>query len=117
MRLLNPVFNYLILLAALIPFAKLCGKKVICFCVGIGPLDTPLGRRITRMICERADEIMVREESSRELLLGIGHCELRDVRIGARRLEGGERALELGSRNGAVLFQIRIPPESLLGHR
>lgn len=71
-RLLNPVFNYLILLAAVIPFAKLCGKKVVCFCVGIGPLDTALGRRITRMICRRSDEIMVREESSRELLLGIG---------------------------------------------
>lgn len=71
-RLFNPVFNYLILLAAVIPFAKLCGKKVVCFCVGIGPLDRPLGRRITRMICGLADEVMVREESSRELLVKIG---------------------------------------------
>ena len=71
-RLLNPVFNYLILLAGVIPFAKLCGKKVLCFCVGIGPLDRPLGRRITRMICNLSDAIMVREESSRELLQKIG---------------------------------------------
>ncbi len=71
-RLFNPVFNYLILLAALIPFARLCGKKIICFCVGIGPLDRPLGRRITRMICNLSDEVMVREESSRELLESIG---------------------------------------------
>lgn len=71
-RLLNPVFNYLILLAALIPFARLCGKRVICFCVGVGPLDRPLGRRITRMICGLSDAVMVREESSRELLERIG---------------------------------------------
>jgi polysaccharide pyruvyl transferase WcaK-like protein len=71
-RLLNPVFNYLILLAGVIPFARLCGKKIVCFCVGIGPLDRPLGRRITRMICSLSDAIMVREESSRELLEAIG---------------------------------------------
>lgn len=71
-RLLNPVFNYLILLAGVIPFARLCGKKIVCFCVGIGPLDRPLGRRITRMICGMSDAIMVREESSRELLEAIG---------------------------------------------
>lgn len=72
LRLFNPVFNYLILLAALIPFARLFGKKVVLFCVGIGPLDRPLGRRMTRMICGLADEIMVREESSQALLREIG---------------------------------------------
>ena len=80
-RLFNPLFNYLILLAALIPFARLCGRKVLCFCVGIGPLDRPLGRRITRMICNLSDEVMVREESSRELLesIGVPPARLREV--------------------------------------
>jgi polysaccharide pyruvyl transferase WcaK-like protein len=80
-RLFNPLFNYLILLAALIPFARLCGRKVLCFCVGIGPLDRPLGRRITRMICNLSDEVMVREESSRELLesIGVPPARLREI--------------------------------------
>lgn len=71
-RLFNPAFNYLILLAAVIPFARLFRKKIVCFCVGIGPLDRPLGRRITRMIANFSDAIMAREESSRELLLQVG---------------------------------------------
>lgn len=71
-RLFNPVFNYLILLAAVIPFARLFRKKIVCFCVGIGPLDKPFGRRLTRMIANLSDAIMVREESSGELLQQIG---------------------------------------------
>ena len=71
-KLFNPLFNILILLSFIIPFAKLCGKKVICFCVGVGPLDTKAGRALARMVCNMSDAVMVREQSSYDLLADIG---------------------------------------------
>ena len=71
-KLFNPLFYFLILLSFIIPFAKLCGKKVICFCVGIGPLDTKAGRALARMVCDMSDAVMVREQSSYDLLVDIG---------------------------------------------
>ena len=71
-KLFNPLFNFLILLAFLVPFARLMGKKVICFCVGVGPLDTKIGRRLARMVCNMSQSVMVREQSSYELLEKVG---------------------------------------------
>jgi len=71
-KLFNPLFNFLILLAFLVPFARLCGKKVVCFCVGVGPLDTAPGRRLARMVCNLSEAVMVREESSAALVREIG---------------------------------------------
>ena len=71
-KLFNPLFNFLILLAFLIPFARLMGKKVICFCVGVGPLDTKIGRKLARMVCNMSQSVMVREQSSYELLEKVG---------------------------------------------
>jgi polysaccharide pyruvyl transferase WcaK-like protein len=71
-RLFNPLFNFLILLACIIPFARLCGRKILCFCVGVGPLDTAPGRVLARMVCNLCDAVMVREQSSYDLLLDVG---------------------------------------------
>lgn len=71
-KLFNPLFNFLILLAVLVPLARLMGKKVICFSVGIGPLDTRIGRKLARMVCNMSQSVMVREQSSYELLERIG---------------------------------------------
>jgi L-malate glycosyltransferase len=71
-KLFNPLFNFLILLAFLIPFARLMGKKVICFCVGVGPLDTKIGRKLARMVCNMSQSVMVREQSSYDLLEEVG---------------------------------------------
>lgn len=71
-KLFNPIFNFLILLVFLVPFAKMLGKKVICFCVGVGPLETGIGRRFARWVCNLCDAVLVREQSSYDLLVGIG---------------------------------------------
>ena len=71
-KLFNPLFNFLILLAFIIPFARLCGKKIICFCVGIGPLDTRAGKMLARMVCNMSDAVMVRERNSYDLLAETG---------------------------------------------
>ncbi len=71
-KLFNPAFNFLILLAFLVPFARLFGKKVVCFCVGVGPLDTRAGRKLARMVCSLSEVVMVREESSAALVREIG---------------------------------------------
>ena len=71
-KLFNPLFNFLILLAFLVPFARLFGKKVISFCVGVGPLDTRAGRFLAKMVCNLSDAVMVREQSSLDLLTEIG---------------------------------------------
>jgi len=71
-KLFNPLFNFLILLIFLVPWARLCGKRVVCFLVGIGPLHSRIGRRMARFVCNRCDAIMVRETDSQALLEEIG---------------------------------------------
>ena len=112
--LFNPLYNYLILLAGLIPFAKLCRRRILCFCVGIGPLKTRAGRRIARMVCDFADEIMVREEHSRNLLVEIGVPRARLAQLWADTAFINPPApLERGA---AILREVGIEPgEPLLG--
>ncbi len=71
-KLLNPLFNFLILLSVVVPFAKLVRTPVICFLVGIGPLETTLGKKLARLVCNACDAIWVRENDSKELLVSVG---------------------------------------------
>jgi polysaccharide pyruvyl transferase WcaK-like protein len=71
-KLLNPLFNFLILLVFVVPIARLLRKPVICFLVGIGPLDTWLGKKCARFVCKRCDAIWVREHDSKKLLESVG---------------------------------------------
>lgn len=71
-KLFNPLFNFLILLAFLIPYARLLRKKVVCFLVGIGPLDSYWGRRLGRLVCSRCDRIMARDEETAGLVASLG---------------------------------------------
>jgi polysaccharide pyruvyl transferase WcaK-like protein len=71
-KLFNPLFNFLILLVFLVPVARLFRTKVVCFLVGIGPLRTRCGRRMARWVCDRCDDILVRETDSAALLREIG---------------------------------------------
>ena len=48
------------------------GKRVICFCVGVRPLETGMGRRVARWVCNLCDAVMVREQISYDLLVEIG---------------------------------------------
>ena len=71
-NLWNPLFNYLITLIFLVPWAKFWGKKVVCYNVGIGPLESFWGRTFARWVGNRCDLIMVRDEDSRDLFRKIG---------------------------------------------
>ena len=62
------LFYYLSILA----LAKLMGKKVVLFAQGIGPINSPLARRLTGYICRKADIITVRDDGSFEELKTMG---------------------------------------------
>jgi polysaccharide pyruvyl transferase CsaB len=52
--------------------AHLHRKPVMLYAVGVGPLISVHGRRLTRAACEIAAKITVRDEGSKALLLSIG---------------------------------------------
>jgi polysaccharide pyruvyl transferase WcaK-like protein len=70
--LFNPLFNFLSTLYLMLPAAKRRGKKLGCFNVGAGPVNTPLGRRVLRQVCELMDFITVRDDDSLTILKEIG---------------------------------------------
>lgn len=71
-NLFNPLFNFLITLVFLVPWARLCGKKVVCYDVGIGPLRSFWGRTFARWVGNACDLIMVRDKDSKKLFEEIG---------------------------------------------
>ncbi len=52
--------------------AHLNRKPVMIYAVGVGPLISVHGKRLTRAACEIASKITVRDEGSKSLLLSIG---------------------------------------------
>jgi polysaccharide pyruvyl transferase WcaK-like protein len=71
-KLWNPLTNYMPAARYLLPFAKKRGKLVGLFNCGLGPVDTPLGRKILCEIGEMADFITLRDEDSLNLLREVG---------------------------------------------
>lgn len=83
--------------------AKLLGKKVMFYAQGIGPVNTPQGKRLMRWLANKADLITVRDEASKKLLeqLGINKPEIRktvDAVLGINRQkvdkQPGEKVLK-----------------------
>lgn len=56
----------------LINMAKLFGKKVLIYAQGIGPVNTPIGKKLARKTLNKADYITVRDEYSKEFLENLG---------------------------------------------
>lgn len=52
--------------------AALLGKPVVYYAVGVGPLRTEEGRRMTRALLDGASSISVREQPSQDLLAELG---------------------------------------------
>lgn len=52
--------------------AKMLGKPVFCFGVGIGPLRTRIGRAVSRYVLSRCDIITVREENALKTIKSMG---------------------------------------------
>lgn len=52
--------------------AKLMGKKVIVYAIGVGPLNGSFGKFLTRVIVNHVDIITVRDEESKKILENVG---------------------------------------------
>ena len=59
--------------------ALLMGKKVFIYSQGIGPINSKFSRRMTAGILKKVDGIVVRDDSSKELLREIGIADSRIV--------------------------------------
>ncbi len=70
--LYNPLFNFLSTLYLLLPRARKKGKRMACFDVGAGPVDTPHGQRMLRELAEMMDFITVRDQESFDIFRDIG---------------------------------------------
>ncbi len=57
---------------SVLALGKWCGKKVMLFAQGIGPIRSCLLRRLTRFVCSSADLITVRDTDSLQELRRIG---------------------------------------------
>ncbi|MDZ4786205.1 MAG: polysaccharide pyruvyl transferase family protein [bacterium] len=71
-KLFNPLFNFLITLFFLAPFAKLFNCKLVCYCTGIGPFKTPIGKYMAKTLINSCDLVMMRERDSKKLCDEIG---------------------------------------------
>ncbi|MCB0345230.1 MAG: polysaccharide pyruvyl transferase family protein [Bdellovibrionales bacterium] len=71
-NLWNPLFNFLITLIFIAPWARLFGKKLVCYSVGIGPLNSFFGRLFAKYVGNSCDLIIVRDKDSLELFRKIG---------------------------------------------
>jgi L-malate glycosyltransferase len=62
------------LIAYLFPalVAKMMGCKVVFYAVGVGPINSKIGKLITRSICGLADLFTVRDKESQETLTKLG---------------------------------------------
>lgn len=70
--LLSPQYAGLSFFGSAMLLAELLGKPLMLFAVGVGPLITDEGRRFTRLVCDRASVVSVRDVESRRLLEEIG---------------------------------------------
>lgn len=71
-NLWNPLFNFLITLIFIAPWARLWGRKLVCYNVGIGPLNSFFGRMFAKYVGNSCDLIIVRDEDSKRLFREIG---------------------------------------------
>ena len=70
--LYNPLFNFMSSLYLMLPYARKRGKRMACYNVGAGPVNTPTGRRMLRELMELMDFITVRDRDSYDILREIG---------------------------------------------
>lgn len=57
---------------AIMKLAKLCGKPVMVYANGIGPIDKRLNRFLTRKILNKLDLITLRDKASKEYIYDLG---------------------------------------------
>lgn len=71
-QLFNPLFNFLITLIFVVPWARLVGCKMVCYSCGIGPFPSKLSRLFARWVLNGCDLVIMREHDSEKLAKEIG---------------------------------------------
>ena len=71
-KLFNPLFNFLITLVLLLPFAKLFNCKFVCYSCGIGPFPGFWSKIFAKWVINGSDLIAMRENDSIALAKEIG---------------------------------------------
>ena len=111
-KLFNPLFNFLITLIFLVPFAKLFNCKLVCFCCGIGPFPSKFSEKCAKYVMNACSLITLREQDSVELAKKIGvNKEIKltgDIAL-VNPTESKERGAEILKENGID------PKEKILG--
>ncbi len=70
-KLFSP-HNFLITLFFIVPWARLCGCKVVIFSCGIGPFPSKLSEKMARFVIDLCDLVIMREHDSEKLAKEIG---------------------------------------------
>lgn len=105
--LYNPLFNFLSTLYLLLPWAHKRGKRIACYNVGVGPVETRMGQNMLRELSELMEFITVRDESSYNILKDVG-VQNRHITIAA---DAALNASVTDERRTAELFrEIGIDP-------
>ena len=71
-KLFNPLFNFLITLIFLVPWAKLTNCKIVCYSCGIGPFPGYWSKVFARFVINNSDLVIMRENDSKKLAEDIG---------------------------------------------
>ena len=71
-KFFNPLFNFLITLLFLAPWAKLTKCKLICFCCGIGPFPTKISEWAAKYVINSCELVIMRDKDSEQLARDIG---------------------------------------------
>ncbi len=102
--LFNPLFNHLSTLYLMLPYAIKRGRKLGLYNVGVGPLTTPLGKRMMKEIADMAHFITVRDQGSYDILMDIGVTNPRIIKTADAALNvtsaPEERVLQILTRAG-----------------
>ncbi len=71
-KLWNPLFNWLIALIFVVPFANLVGCKVVIYSCGIGPFRERFSKLFAKWVLNGSDLVIMRENDSKKLAEEIG---------------------------------------------
>jgi polysaccharide pyruvyl transferase WcaK-like protein len=67
-KLYNPLFNYLWTLSKVLPLARKKGIPIVLYNSSLGPVTRPAGRKALQNVISSADQIILRDAESVELL-------------------------------------------------
>ncbi|MCB0322919.1 MAG: polysaccharide pyruvyl transferase family protein [Bdellovibrionales bacterium] len=105
-KLFNPAFNYLITLIFLMPWAKFCGCKMVCYNTGIGPFPGFFSKLFAKWVVGGCDLVLMREKDSIALARAVGvtgPIELTGDSAFINPVSGDDRAVAIAAKLGIDL--------------